>query len=197
MFRTVCVFYYFTEYCNLATSVVVVTATVAAAATAGMASSTTLEQLERERQATLKAIVSVGEDKKDSRERRQQLQKALSSFAECKMDDATQVCTSADQVSSSKEPARLVLSHKNLDHLPPEVCGLKNLVELSLVGNTIKVCRAHSPNAPIQRAPALSERTHFAPSSLMLRAIRAHRRRCPPLSETAVASARCRSAPTP
>ena len=36
-------------------------------------SSTTLEQLERERQATLKAIVSTGEDKKDSRERRQQL----------------------------------------------------------------------------------------------------------------------------
>jgi len=157
-------------------------------------SSTTLEQLERERQATLKAIVSTGEDKKDSRERRQQLQKVMASFAECKMDDATRVCTSVDQVSSAKMPARLVLSQKGLDHLPPEVCGLKNLVELSLVGNTIKVCPAAIPfPAPeLQSSPAARASCLHTLTPRVLRASR----RCPPHSETAVGSARSRSAPT-
>lgn len=101
---------------------------------------TTLEALERERQATLKAIVSSDNGKgKDSQERRQQLAKDLTSFGALVLDEKTQVCKSVQEACAAPSSAavRLELSYRTLSTLPAEAC-LSNLAELSLVGNDLE-----------------------------------------------------------
>ena len=59
---------------------------------------TTLEQLERERQQTLKTIVTSGADKaKQSEERRVALKKSLASLSALVLDDSTLVVTSVEE----------------------------------------------------------------------------------------------------
>ena len=100
----------------------------------------TLEQLERERQQTLKTIVSSGENKaKQSEERRVALKKSLASLGALVLDDTTLVVTSLEEVHAAPAgtAVRLELAYRSLLSLPSEACA-SNLTELSLVGNDLE-----------------------------------------------------------
>ena len=101
---------------------------------------TTLEQLERERQQTLKTIVTSGADKaKQSEERRVALKKSLASLSALVLDDSTLVVTSVEEAHAAPAgtAVRLELAYRSLRTLPPEACA-SNLTELSLVGNDLE-----------------------------------------------------------
>ena len=98
------------------------------------------DQLERERQQTLKTIVTSGADKaKQSEERRVALKKSLASLSALVLDDSTLVVTSVEEAHAAPAgtAVRLELAYRSLRTLPPEACA-SNLTELSLVGNDLE-----------------------------------------------------------